>query len=74
MNCKKVDAQQYIELVKKGPNMNLIPGSKDEVFYDKIRKDTNRTFKGDYNFSNRVPEEKLIRVLNALTHYFDEGI
>lgn len=58
LRVKKVDAQQYIELVEK----------RSSHLYQKIRNDTFRTFKTNRNFSKRVPEEKLIRVLNAFVH------
>lgn len=73
LNVRRINAKSYIDLVKKGPNLKFVPGSNQETFYDKIRKDTNRTFKNDSAFIKRVPEEVLIRFLNALTHYFDEG-
>jgi cell cycle arrest protein BUB2 len=40
---------------------------KSEV-YDKIKKDTTRTFKNDTEYHAKVSEAALIRVLNALAH------
>ena len=45
--------------------LSLDPDQMGQVLGDKIKKDTNRTFKRNPEFQRRVPEEKLIRVLNA---------
>lgn len=63
LRVKKLEADRYIELIEKGCSTH----------YQKIRNDTFRTFKNDSTFSNRVPEEKLIRVLNAFIHSCDRG-
>ena len=40
--------------------------------YPKIKGDTNRTFSQDAEFSRRVSEDQLIRVLNAFQQYQGE--
>ncbi|RHZ73524.1 hypothetical protein Glove_230g153 [Diversispora epigaea] len=51
-----VSANEYLHLIQKGKS----------CVYDKIRNDTFRTLATDKKFSERVNEEMLIRVLNAL--------
>ncbi|GAM25021.1 hypothetical protein SAMD00019534_081960, partial [Acytostelium subglobosum LB1] len=58
LGVKDCDAEKYIELVKRGPSEQ----------YEKIRKDTSRTFKGDDQFSQAVQQDKLSRCLNAFIH------
>ena len=58
LRVKTVDAEKYISFVEKG----------SASLYQKIRNDTFRTFKTNRNFTKKVPEEKLIRVLNAFLH------
>jgi len=60
LRIKCVDAAKYISLIEKG--------SADQKIYDKIRNDTFRTFKTNAHYTARVPEEKLIRLLNAFIH------
>jgi len=60
----------YLSLVCRGEN---------ERFGGKIKKDTNRTFATDVNFSALVSEPKLLRVLNAfvnddLSHMYLQGM
>jgi len=58
LRTRYLDANKYIELVEKG----------SASLYQKIRHDTFRTFKTNQEFKKRVPEEKLIRILNAFNH------
>jgi len=58
LRVRQLDANKYIELVEKG----------SASFYQKIRNDTFRTFRTNQDFQKRVPEEKLIRILNAFIH------
>ncbi|CAG8659557.1 1462_t:CDS:2 [Rhizophagus irregularis] len=51
-----VSANEYVHLIKKGKS----------CVYDKVRNDTFRTLATDKKFLERVNEEMLIRVLNAL--------
>ena len=53
-----VDVQEYTALVRKGPSEND----------SRIREDTKRTFSKNDDFIKRVPNEKLVRVLNAYIH------
>lgn len=53
----------YIELVDRG---------KSRVF-EKIRDDSYRTFKTNKEFRYRVPEEKILRVLNSFVHSVDSS-
>ncbi|KAF2069572.1 hypothetical protein CYY_009113 [Polysphondylium violaceum] len=53
-----VDAEKYIELIKKGPSNR----------YQKIRKDISRTFMRDSQFSQAVSQDQLSRCLNAFAH------
>eukprot|EP00735_Rhodelphis_limneticus_P003685 TRINITY_DN15187_c0_g1::TRINITY_DN15187_c0_g1_i1::g.30686::m.30686 TRINITY_DN15187_c0_g1::TRINITY_DN15187_c0_g1_i1::g.30686 ORF type:complete len:320 (-),score=7.17,sp/Q55EP9/BUB2_DICDI/45.55/9e-78,RabGAP-TBC/PF00566.13/4.5e-36 TRINITY_DN15187_c0_g1_i1:39-998(-) len=54
----RTNPEFYLSLIAKGrPRL-----------YDKIRNDTFRTFPNDRDFRRRVPEEKLLRVLNAMEH------
>lgn len=55
-----IDANRYISLVQKG--------SAEEAVYNKIRNDTFRTFKTNDDYKQKVPEHKLIRLLNAFAH------
>ena len=54
-----VSAHRYETLLSKGEH---------ETFGKKIRNDAFRTFQQDCVFAQRVPENKLIRVLNAFAH------
>eukprot|EP00768_Dysnectes_brevis_P005992 gnl/Dysnectes_brevis/4557_a6175_472.p1 GENE.gnl/Dysnectes_brevis/4557_a6175_472~~gnl/Dysnectes_brevis/4557_a6175_472.p1 ORF type:complete len:366 (+),score=103.51 gnl/Dysnectes_brevis/4557_a6175_472:42-1100(+) len=56
-----IDPHAYTSLLKKGP----APGNVGV----KIKKDTHRTFTQNKLFAAKVPEEKLIRVLNAAAHH-----
>jgi len=56
--------QKYRRAVKRGP-------SKSD---SEIRNDTFRTFRGDASFARRVPEDKLVRVLNAFIHEYVRNI
>ena len=58
-----VDADEYLRLVQRKESRN----------YDSIRSDTFRIFGKDYKFKERVAEAKLIRVLNAFTHYCQDA-
>jgi hypothetical protein len=53
------DAAQYEELVARGEH---------GTWGYKIANDAFRTFKADAEFARRVPEARLVRVLNALAH------
>eukprot|EP00281_Chroomonas_sp_CCMP1168_P029038 CAMPEP_0206251870 /NCGR_PEP_ID=MMETSP0047_2-20121206/22259_1 /ASSEMBLY_ACC=CAM_ASM_000192 /TAXON_ID=195065 /ORGANISM="Chroomonas mesostigmatica_cf, Strain CCMP1168" /LENGTH=320 /DNA_ID=CAMNT_0053677861 /DNA_START=97 /DNA_END=1059 /DNA_ORIENTATION=- len=53
-----VPCEEYLGLVSHGPSL----------MHRKIADDTFRTFASDHNFTSRVPQEKLIRVLNAVVH------
>lgn len=53
-----VDVQEYTDIVRKGP-------SADD---SRVREDTKRTFPKNYDFVRKVPNEKLVRVLNAYVH------
>ncbi|KAI3632942.1 hypothetical protein MIR68_009017 [Amoeboaphelidium protococcarum] len=55
LGVDSVSATEYKSLIGRGPSS----------FYEKIKKDTNRTFKADSDFKSMVDEGKLIRVLNA---------
>jgi hypothetical protein len=57
-----MDAAKYVELIK-------LKAVEDAQLYQKIRNDTFRTFTKDKEFQERVPEETLIRVINAFCHY-----
>jgi len=58
LRVRQLDSAKYVEMVEKGP----------ASLYQKIRNDTFRTFKTSQEFKKRVPEEKLIRILNAFVH------
>jgi len=64
LRVPSVDANKYIQYVQKGPCKQ----------YQKIRNDTFRTFKTNLGFQKRVPEERLIRVLNAFIHSCNTAI
>jgi cell cycle arrest protein BUB2 len=51
-----ISANEYVHLIQKGKS----------CVYDKVRNDTFRTLATDKKFLERVNEEMLIRVLNAL--------
>ncbi|GIQ89161.1 hypothetical protein KIPB_011567 [Kipferlia bialata] len=53
-----MDPERYLKLVAKGPSAQ----------FDKIGQDTFRTFANNRVFTSAVPEEKLIRLLNAYVH------
>eukprot|EP01104_Vermistella_antarctica_P015205 TRINITY_DN4931_c1_g1_i1.p1 TRINITY_DN4931_c1_g1~~TRINITY_DN4931_c1_g1_i1.p1 ORF type:complete len:323 (+),score=70.92 TRINITY_DN4931_c1_g1_i1:233-1201(+) len=55
LGVSSVDNEEYVRLVGMGKSR----------LYQKIRNDTFRTFKTNRHFLHRVPEDKLIRVLNA---------
>ncbi|GKT23679.1 hypothetical protein ADUPG1_012497 [Aduncisulcus paluster] len=57
------DIQKYLSLVKRGKSS----------LHDKIKRDTDRTFKSNRVFEEKVPEDKLIRLLNAYVHYKEEN-
>jgi len=63
LRVRQLDANKYIDLVELG----------SASFYQKIRNDTFRTFKTNQEFKKRVPEEKLIRILNAFIHSCSTG-
>ncbi|PRP75134.1 bub2 protein, partial [Planoprotostelium fungivorum] len=65
LRVRDVSADDYIILVNKGATEH--PG-----LYDKIRNDTFRTFKTNISYQKRVPENTLIRQLNAFMHLCDE--
>lgn len=65
LRVRHLDASKYIELVERG--------SADSEIYQKIRNDTFRTFRTNEEFKKRVPEEKLIRILNAFIHSCGSG-
>ncbi len=58
LTASEIDVNKYVELVNKGPCS----------VYQKMRKDTTRTFKTDREFLKYVSEEKLIRFINAFCH------
>jgi len=58
LGIDNVDAERYIELIKKGPSNR----------YQKIRKDISRTFMRDSQFSQAVSQDQLSRCLNAFAH------
>lgn len=58
LGADRISAQNYLKLVERGPS----------PYYDKIKKDTDRTFKSDAGFHARVSEGQLIRLLNAFIH------
>ncbi|KAI8916411.1 rab-GTPase-TBC domain-containing protein [Gorgonomyces haynaldii] len=51
----KINAQEYIQLVRRGPSPMM----------DKIQNDTFRTLKTDEDFTNNVSQDSLTRLLNA---------
>eukprot|EP00871_Galdieria_phlegrea_P001297 jgi/Galph1/2168/GphlegSOOS_G857.1 len=55
----KIDVSEYERLIAKGP-------SKEHL---RIREDALRTFRHDTEFQERVPEEKLVRLLSAFVHW-----
>ena len=59
LGVERVDAKRYAGLVALGEHPD---------FGQKISNDTFRTFPSDDVFTRRVPEVKLIRVLNAFAH------
>eukprot|EP00297_Palpitomonas_bilix_P011698 CAMPEP_0113877662 /NCGR_PEP_ID=MMETSP0780_2-20120614/6227_1 /TAXON_ID=652834 /ORGANISM="Palpitomonas bilix" /LENGTH=325 /DNA_ID=CAMNT_0000863997 /DNA_START=57 /DNA_END=1034 /DNA_ORIENTATION=+ /assembly_acc=CAM_ASM_000599 len=59
LGVSNVDAEMYINLVKKGPSSQ----------HDKIINDTCRTLRGNKRFEKNVTEDSLIRVLNAFVHF-----
>jgi len=63
LRVRSLDSAKYVELVERG--------SAD--YYQKIRNDTFRTFPTNQEFKKRVPEEKLIRILNAFAHSCGSG-
>jgi len=55
----RVDSNRYLKYVKMGEHPE---------YGEKIRNDAFRTFQNDQRFAARVPETKLLRVLNAFVH------
>ena len=72
VGVQDLDINQYLSLVEKGPCPKIYDEKRKATLYDKIRNDTHRTFKTDENYHMVVPEEKLIRVLNAFCNSGDE--
>eukprot|EP00767_Chilomastix_cuspidata_P003080 gnl/Chilomastix_cuspidata/3200.p1 GENE.gnl/Chilomastix_cuspidata/3200~~gnl/Chilomastix_cuspidata/3200.p1 ORF type:complete len:345 (-),score=160.20 gnl/Chilomastix_cuspidata/3200:962-1996(-) len=62
LRIPEIDASEYFGLVAKGPS----------TLDGKIRQDTFRTFDSNQLFAQRVPEEQLIRLLNAFVHDIQE--
>jgi cell cycle arrest protein BUB2 len=58
LRVPNIDARKYISLVERGSSS----------LYQKIRNDTFRTFPHNVYFTHRVPENRMIRVLNAFIH------
>ncbi|GBG27980.1 Cell division control protein 16 [Hondaea fermentalgiana] len=61
LGVRKLDAEHYVELVRRGEHPRL--GAK-------IRNDTFRTFKNCKAFEDVVPEARIVRVLNAFVHSY----
>lgn len=55
---EQLDSAHYLRLLDQGRSR----------LYDKIKLDTERTFKRDPEFLARVPEDRQIRVLNAFVN------
>lgn len=55
LNIQDYSVENYVKLISLGPS----------PLYSKIKKDTERTFKKDVQFAQKVDENQLIRVLNA---------
>eukprot|EP01117_Protostelium_nocturnum_P019967 TRINITY_DN8791_c0_g1_i1.p1 TRINITY_DN8791_c0_g1~~TRINITY_DN8791_c0_g1_i1.p1 ORF type:complete len:359 (+),score=111.25 TRINITY_DN8791_c0_g1_i1:84-1160(+) len=64
LRVKNVSADNYVALVNKG--------QVETRLYDKIRNDTFRTFKTNVAYNKKVPENTLIRLLNAFIHSCDK--
>mmetsp|Transcript_4032 Transcript_4032/g.5901 ORF Transcript_4032/g.5901 Transcript_4032/m.5901 type:complete len:325 (+) Transcript_4032:37-1011(+) len=62
LGVRCLDSVKYIQLTEKGEHPK---------FGQKIRNDAFRTFKNCQSFSDRVSEEKIVRVLNAFVHSFE---
>jgi len=67
LQVDSIKADRYISFVKKGRFMKS-SGPNSNSIYDKIRNDTFRTFPTCEDYKRRVPENTLLRVLNALMH------
>lgn len=52
-------------MLQLGPCPKIYDEKRNATLYDKIRNDTHRTFRTDQTYHDAVPEETLIRVLNA---------
>jgi len=61
INC--IRQSEYIRLVE----------LRESSFFDKICRDTYRTFKSDALFKRRVNEYRLMRVLNSFVHKYDRN-
>jgi len=61
INC--IRQSEYIRLVE----------LRESSFFDKICRDTYRTFKSDHLFKRRVNEYRLMRVLNSFVHKYDRN-
>ncbi|KAG8839693.1 hypothetical protein FRC18_008413 [Serendipita sp. 400] len=57
LQIPKIDGEAYLELIRRGPCGSALK--------EKIRNDTFRTLATDRAFKERVPEEKLVRLLDA---------
>jgi cell cycle arrest protein BUB2 len=62
LGVRWVVADQYIQLVLRGPSR----------LADKIDRDRARTFQHDAAFERAVPQDKLVRLLNAFVHHAEE--
>ncbi|KAL0478708.1 cell cycle arrest protein BUB2 [Acrasis kona] len=62
LRIKVVDVNYYFNLVEKGPS--------EKAEAEAINNDVFRTFSSDHEFKLRVPDSKLLRMLNAFIHSY----
>jgi cell cycle arrest protein BUB2 len=61
LGIEKIDAEEYIRLVEKGP-------TSDQRLANKIQVESTRAFGGDTQFKRKVSPDKLVRVSTAFLH------
>jgi hypothetical protein len=61
LGIDKIDAEEYIRVVEKGP----VP---DQKLANKIQVESTRAFGGDNLFKQKVSPDKLVRVSTAFLH------
>jgi len=63
LGVRAMDKKKYLELIGKGEHAKYGP---------KIKNDTFRTFKNCKEFEDVVPEARIVRVLNAFVHSYEQ--